>query len=83
MNPADPDDEYAADDALALAEGRKGDRLARALDLLGWMIVPQPCCDDGQRWPGACPSWAEPPSKPKPPALRLIEGGRDDAAPHI
>ena len=61
----------------------KGDAFARVLDLLGWMIVPQPYCDDGQRWTmlhgGICPSWAEPIEPPKPPALRLIEGGKDDA----
>jgi len=40
------------------------DTFAKALDHLGWMIVPQKDYDDGRRWPmnehGAdCPSWAD------------------------
>ena len=65
-NPAD--DDYAKEDvALDLVLSRKGDAFVRALDLLGWMIVPQPGSAP-RRWPmgrpGACPSWAEPVGPP-------------------
>jgi hypothetical protein len=88
MNPDLDEDEAerARRAAWPWISGHKGDAFARALDVFGWMIVPQPHCDDGQRWPiegpGACPSWAERLTPLKPPALRLIEGGKDDAPPH-
>jgi hypothetical protein len=80
---ADDDATLAKEDAaLDLVTGRKGDRIARALNLLGWMIVPQPgVCQ--RPWPmwgeHDCPAWAEPSRLPKRPGLRLIEGGKDDA----
>ena len=83
MNPADDDDEDEAERARRAAwpwiSGPKADAFARALDLFGWMIVPQPQGDDGQRWPmdgPPCPSWAEL-ITPLRSALRLIEGGKD------
>ncbi len=62
--------------ALDRVMGRRGDRIARDLDLLGWMIVVNPENNNPGRWPmsepGPCPSWAEPASRPRP-ALRLVE----------
>jgi hypothetical protein len=86
VNPADPADwnDEAWDKheaALARITGPKADAFARALDLHGWMIVPQPGVDGGP-WPmeaGACPWWASPLDLPKPkPPLRLIPGGKGD-----
>jgi hypothetical protein len=57
------------DIATARISGPKADAFARALDLCGWMIVPQ--LGDG-RWPmetdGPCPSWAQ---RPRPPATSV------------
>jgi hypothetical protein len=94
MNPADPDswtekDWRAHDAAVARVSGAKADAFARALDLLGWMIVPQQQLPGVTgRWTveaGACPWWADefppdPPDPPDPPKprLRLIPGGKDD-----
>ena len=91
MNPADPDtwtdeDWRKYDAASAQFEGRKGESIARALDMMGWMIVPQPwVADPGARWPMMdahdCPAWAEPVGRRKRPGLRLIEGGKGDGPP--
>jgi hypothetical protein len=72
------------DAALHRLLRRSADQFARDLDLLGWMIVPQPQHAGTGRWSmsfsGPCPDWAEPfdppDGPPTKPTLWLIEGGK-------
>jgi hypothetical protein len=73
--------EYHAALRLIFDSG-KSDAIARALDVLGYMIVAKPgTCP--KRWPmqrqGICPSWAQSLKPPNPPALRLVDGAKEAA----
>ena len=58
-------DEIACDEAFELVNGPQAEEFARALDVLGWMIVEQPKeFFNSSRWPmdrkyGRVPPWAE------------------------
>jgi hypothetical protein len=77
------------DEALALLFSPEADDFARALDMLGWMIVVRPeyVYDDGSsaRWlmnepSDNCPDWADNDVPPEKPKLRVIDGGRKPEA---
>jgi hypothetical protein len=77
--------EHEINDARDLICSEFAEEFSRALDRMGWAIVPHRALWDGHKWPvdgsyGYVPTWADDCSVTEKPALQVIKGGKDDDA---